>query len=455
MQGPHKIPEQRLSAFLSENPYFRRRSGSQLIVPPEAAIHEKGGAAADSSDDSGAEDHDEILPTRDHTESDAQSIEDLTIDDFAAGRLVIANVVPDTFSEAKHLDANGKLKLRRPEPQIFMSDLLSGLVERDGQQIFIGPLNGWPALVHLELESLSIRARGKLGLRSKVKNVWRPGLPLPVAAETTVRMRATFRTPTWATIGWSPASPGFVWWFTGQRDGPCAPGPKQFAHGEQTVAFLEEDDHELAFAHATYIHAFAHRYPVEHETMRDKHTWHTGCFVEWSHGRFITLMELAWRDGCGGYGGKSNWCEDKLEDNPHLEAVMPSGLKGPWDVTRSEIRLIDMPLKSKEDFEAFLKEYSAEGGQPFELQRFVEPRVYASAKVRIRRCRPADLAGYLLSYVSRAGVYDQLTANCQVFTADVLAFLGGLRNVQPFSAMIQPRYSQHFRSFLYEPGYLS
>ena len=84
---------------------------------------------------------------------------------------------------------------------------------------------------------------------------------------------------------------------------------------------------------AVRAHAIAHRYPVESETLRDQQTWHvavpssTACAfcarqwfltyleeltyscwsqvaLEWSHGQFLTLVELAWLNGIGGYGGQ-------------------------------------------------------------------------------------------------------------------------------------------------------
>lgn len=35
--------------------------------------------------------------------------------------------------------------------------------------------------------------------------------------------------------------------------------------------------------------------------------------LRWGHGLFCSVVELAWRNGLGGYQGRSNWCRDKLD----------------------------------------------------------------------------------------------------------------------------------------------
>lgn len=207
-----------------------------------------------------------------------------------------------------------------------------------------------------------------------------------------------------------------------------------------------------ASAKVTHIHNFAHRYPVERESLRDQQTWHAGVLLEWSHGRFVTLVELAWLNGCGGYGGKSNWTEDKLADPPALFRAMTDSMKCPWSQHRSEVRLIDMPLKSKAQFEDYLFEYSDQGNLPFAEQRFIKPSVYASGPVRVRNCTPECLAGYLLNYVHRARVYEQFTVNCQTFACDLFAFLAGAKDQKPFGAIIRPQYKQRSHAFLYKPN---
>jgi len=176
--------------------------------------------------------------------------------------------------------------------------------------------------------------------------------------------------------------------------------------------------------------------------------------VEWSHGLFCSLIEVAWINGCSGYGGKSNWCADKLDANPTLYRMMPDTLKKPYDQHFSEVRIVDLPVKNKDEFyEKWLLKYSNKGGLPPELQRFFDPTVYASGNVRIRNCTPSYLAGVCLNYISRAFAYEQLTANCQTFAADLYGFLTGSKGVAPFSTFLRAGYHQRTMAFLYRPSY--
>ena len=54
-------------------------------------------------------------------------------------------------------------------------------------------------------------------------------------------------------------------------------------------------------------------------------------------------------------GGKSNWVADKLEPVPEIYEAMVSAMCGSWNQTRSEIRVIDMPITSKEQLEQYLR----------------------------------------------------------------------------------------------------
>lgn len=259
---------------------------------------------------------------------------------------------------------------------------------------------------------------------------------------------ATFAAPAWTIRGWAADSPGFVWWYS-QYQG----GDRQLIFGEQMFSTLLKGP--CGNAYATKAHAFAHRYPVAKETWKDKQTWHCGVLIEWSHGLFTTLIELAWLNGCSGYNGRSNWIPDKLETPTQLDVAMPAGMKCPWDSSKSEIRIVDMPLASLQDFEGYLKKYSREGDVPVKEQRFVDPKIYDSGDVRLRGCTPSHMAGFMLNYVSRAGKYvewdPKMAQNCQTFAADVFSFLTGKKDAKPFGALIQAVYSQRNFSFLYMP----
>ena len=64
-------------------------------------------------------------------------------------------------------------------------------------------------------------------------------------------------------------------------------------------------------AKAVRAHLFSHRYSVENESIKDKLTYHSIVLLEWDHGKYCSVVELAWRQGLGGYKGRSNWIEDK------------------------------------------------------------------------------------------------------------------------------------------------
>ena len=63
---------------------------------------------------------------------------------------------------------------------------------------------------------------------------------------------------------------------------------------------------------AVRAHMIAHRYSVAKENIKDMFTYHALVLVEWDHGKYTTIFELAWLNGLGGYGGKSNWIDDRV-----------------------------------------------------------------------------------------------------------------------------------------------
>jgi hypothetical protein len=104
---------------------------------------------------------------------------------------------------------------------------------------------------------------------------------------------------------------------------------------------------------------YAHRYAVEHESAKDKITYHAGCLVHWDHGRFSTIVELAWVFGVGGYAGKANWYHDRdCVEGTSLNKVLPPEMVAPWDNHRAEIRCYDVPLVDHEDLKEYFKRYT-------------------------------------------------------------------------------------------------
>jgi hypothetical protein len=98
---------------------------------------------------------------------------------------------------------------------------------------------------------------------------------------------------------------------------------------------------------------------VEHESAKDKITYHAGCLVHWDHGRFSTIVELAWVFGVGGYAGKANWYHDRdCVEGTSLNKVLPPEMVAPWDNHRAEIRCYDVPLVDHEDLKEYFKRYT-------------------------------------------------------------------------------------------------
>ena len=136
-------------------------------------------------------------------------------------------------------------------------------------------------------------------MTAAVKRIWVEGDELP--KKLPERCRATFLAPSWMkkathlalplttvlescmcvsnhcsvyatlTQGWSKDSAGFVWWFTPRCI--CSPGACHF--GERLVSTLLTGPHKDA--ETVQVHAIAHRYPVDSETLRDLQTWHVAA----------------------------------------------------------------------------------------------------------------------------------------------------------------------------------
>lgn len=351
-----------------------------------------------------------------------------------------------------------RVKPRRPVPHIFAKDFVKGLIFDDGRWIFKGQINDWPGMQDLMLVSIT-KATKALGMKT-IDRVWN-GVGRPTAAALGTGCRATFLAPRWTAFGWSPDSPGFVFWFSEYHG-----GRPRLLHGQQMLDVLRNDDPITRNSNLEQITLYAHRYPAAQETIRDRQTYHAFLLAEWDHHEFVTVIELGFRHATGAGSGKSNWQEDKLEPqrklSQQMEAVCPWMIR-PWDGTTSEIRIVDMMKRSREEFEDFLRHYGnktdpenkllfgSKSPLPLDQMRFVDCEKRNSGKLKLRMCNPEMLAGFLLNYVKRVWGYRLLQLNCQTFAADLFAFLTGDRNVKPFSPLCGPAYQQHVMSFVYEP----
>ena len=102
------------------------------------------------------------------------------------------------------------------------------------------------------------------------------------------------------------------------------------------------------------------RYAMRHESAKDRFTYHATSLVEWDHGRFGTVVELAWRFGVGGYSGKANWHADKdAEGGPSLGRAMHPSVVAPWVPSLSELRCYDVPMSDADEFLEFLKRWAS------------------------------------------------------------------------------------------------
>lgn len=367
-----------------------------------------------------------------------------------AGLIWHAQLVADEFAHPKHTTPDGELKPRRPLPQARASSFFRALVRtKTGRYVFGGVLNGWPALTDLELRSITFRVRDKLGFRRirRYFDASTGGGSVPTTdeeiAEFTAKIlrkfsvRVTLRAPSWSALGYSEGAPGYAFWF----DLLAAGGPRVH-HGEHMLRAL--DGAEGARALATRAHLFGHRYAKARESAKDRLTYHSAVLVEWSHGRHCSVVELAWLNGLGGYGGKSNFVEDRDARRPALYDALPGCMKAPWVSKRAEIRVLDVPARSKDEFREWMQKHTGRSG------RFLEPAIVHSAPVLLSHRTQADVFRFLLNYVRRNGQYVEESRNCQTFATDLYRHLTAEFSVEPFHPVCRPLYVCRAHDFLYE-----
>eukprot|EP00939_MAST-03C_sp_MAST-3C-sp1_P001566 g1566.t1 len=374
-----------------------------------------------------------------------------------AGLIWHCQLYPGHFRSKKHCLPSGKLKSRRPRPQAYVADFLSSLVlTKDGRWVFSGALNGWPALTNLEVISIT----GKKRLRS-VRRYWikkkndrsRPTIPPGLSS-----IRATLRAPSWTDIGWSRDSPGLVFWYAphynaadkesfateSSKETESSSSAPRFYFGTEILAAVPKSNLERN-AKCVRAHHYAHRYANDHESIKDKLTYHAVVLLEWDHARFCTVVELAWRNGLGGYKGRSNWVEDKNSSRTALYDAMPAALKAPWISSRSEIRCVDMDkIKSAADFDRYLKSYTGKG----KSFRFYRPERVAHGAVCLAFRSRLHIMTYLLNYIRARVEYSEFASNCQTFAADFFGFLVAEPETVPYSSVNRIGYKPSRNLFL-------
>ena len=159
---------------------------------------------------------------------------------------------------------NGSIKPRRPSLPITMTQLLTSLTKVQGEDgpryIFNGVLNGWPSLRHFEL--IEIDKKRSLGplhppdyfhtIHHTWKRYWRADKEGKEGISPAIRdrnkvYRAKLRGAPWTSLGWSPESPGFLFWYEAQR----SEGPR-VVYGTNSVKEVGDDI-------CTMVHMISHR----------------------------------------------------------------------------------------------------------------------------------------------------------------------------------------------------
>ncbi len=216
----------------------------------------------------------------------------------------------------KHLTKDGTLKPRRPLPHVLAADFFDSIVKTsDGRYMFSGILNGWPALREMEVISITCSVKSLLG-RVLIKRTWNKGQSQGEPAypkDKRIRsVRATLRAPLWTKYGWSKDSHGRAFYYTPFRKftPKMSFGTNMLDDLQREFAGVEAGQPKMP--QAVRAHMIAHRYSVAKENIKDMFTYHALVLVEWDHGKYTTIFELAWLNGLGGYGGKSNWIDDRV-----------------------------------------------------------------------------------------------------------------------------------------------
>uniref|UniRef100_A0A7S1UNC8 Uncharacterized protein n=1 Tax=Grammatophora oceanica TaxID=210454 RepID=A0A7S1UNC8_9STRA len=371
-----------------------------------------------------------------------------------------ATLVPNEFFNAQGKLRNGLLrqdfdhesktiKPRRATLPVTQLDFLSSLTKIDGENrwVFNGVLNGWPAIRQLELQSLEKKRVGSMAtpkdiVTGQMKWIqhWRSdkdgkaGVTPASVLDPNCVYRAKLTAQPWTKKGWSQDSPGFLFWY--QYHHPSGP----------RVDFGTSALKTVGDAQCTTVHMFSHRYAVgsRKETPRDKLTYHSVALLEWDHGKFMTVVEVAFLNGIGGYNGRSNFYHDRDEPVNGLYKALPPEMISPWLATDAEIRCYDVESKNLDEFKEFVAQYEGQD------KRFVDPQFSFSHPVRLTFRSRGHICQYLLNYIRRDTSYNELRRNCQTLSADLCGFLAGKKDIVPFHPVSRIDFRSRTYLFLYD-----
>ncbi len=180
--------------------------------------------------------------------------------------------------------------------------------------IFSGVLNGFPGLKNLEL----LKIEYKSTLVPRFRTHWStydnhqdksPTYPKKVIG--LMEVRAQLREPGWSAMGWSKDSLGYVLYY----QPPETRKVPRVLYGTNIIKQLEEDRYEQVRVvdgrlqpspKCVKVHMISHRYAMINEKWKNRITYHSFAFLEWDHGKYCTVIELAFLNGLGGYNGRCN-----------------------------------------------------------------------------------------------------------------------------------------------------
>jgi hypothetical protein len=382
-----------------------------------------------------------------------------------AGKRWHAEIFPDDWCRQPLLPPRGAktchegiLKSRRGQPALHRGELLAMLKATPGNAVLKGPINGWQGITNVQIHSITCKANGAHGGRGHY--LWKfasnmkgssdqfPDLSQivgaamdsassdPFCAESTL-LRASLVGSNWTSTGWKENSPGFAFWFQAQNVEP------RTVVGEQMIEYAGE-------GRAVRAHLWAIQPPAQPrghwimDEIYDKFGWHSGIVLEWDHARFLTIVELNWRSR-----SRSLFFEDMKSYIHHA----PPGMDEPYTDKMSELGMLDIKAKTVDELVAYFQKYSEKGELEPKDQRFLRPTVpwnNYSDDVHLRRNRGADIARYIVNYISADGTYNMQSRNCQTFASDLYTFLTGHR-VPLRSWPGEFSYYEHTEQFVQEP----
>lgn len=345
----------------------------------------------------------------------------------------------------------GKLKLRQPIPVIRAKEFFKSLVQtpKTNSWVFSGVLNGWDALSLVEVLQIEQFTNSKAETSKKVELwkvasddrattvVWQSGDEAAPKYEGkhTDFMKVTVRAPAYTSVGYSLNNPGSVFYASSTGSSKL-----RVAHGARIMGAIDTQYGNQPPV-AVAVHHLVHRYVRKKpETEIQKHIYHSGCFVEFDHGKFGMVFELAFKYGIGGYDGQSNWIP-KSEYKKLYDAMAPQ-MKAPWKSELAEVRMFEVAYTTKDELLEFLRAHDENNTED---KRFIDPIVFMSADCGHQGLTLKDIAQACLNYVNADVRYNSDLAethrSCQTFSTDFYQFLSGDKTAKAYSPFLEPYYT--------------